>query len=302
MKCVFDLSRRIGATSIVLLAGLSLSAASAAGQSADSTYLPLQVGNSWTMAYILDPPFEPWDTVAVGTFEIAGTAIVNANEYTLLSHHLAFADTIRAAADGNIYALTNGIEQLLFDFTADGDSAYTFAALGYEAPYQVSVKKGMSVQTFVGTFDNCISFAFDVPESIDEEIGYTFAPGVGLVAFSGAWEYGWLVQGKVGERIYITGVDDAAKIATLDPLSVFPNPVSTDLNLVVTSERPGRVRVSVFDIQGRTIRSFEAVVSQGSNTVKVDAAGLAAGVYALRVVPEDHKSSARTTQFVVAKN
>ncbi len=280
----------------------------ARAQSTDSTYFPMDVGNFWNMAWILDNPFMPWDTLDSGTFSIAGTTTIGTTKYTLLSPGKRFlsSDTIRAAEDGNIYSLYHGKEYLLFDFSAEGDSAYTYP-FEYSAhtdtfAYYVNVRERTSCNTFVGTFQNCISFYFDVPGAIDEEKGYTFAPAIGLVSFGGAWEHGSLYGAQVRDRAYVVGVDDPGEPPSRDPLvTLYPNPTRNNLILQIRSNQPAVVAVELFDVLGREVGKIYADVTSGTNRVELDVSNLATGTYAARITTTGPHSSAQERTFVVAR-
>lgn len=287
-----------------LIIALSI-AVPAYSQTADSSFLPLEIGNAWTMAYVLDHPFQPWDTLTAATFEVSDRILLDSTEYTLMSPSkgFMFADTIRTAVDGNIYSMRNGIEQLLFDFTAVGDSAYTYPFDNAGSDYYVRVETNVTIKTFVGTFDNCISFYFDVPEAIDEELSYTFAPGVGLVAFGGAWSFGWLYSGQVGDRAYVTGIDDVTEqTRDIELVSIHPNPVADQITIRLQTRQSTNATIDVFDVQGRRVRTSSlAHLPSGQNDVKIDVTNLAAGLYSARISTASMPTSFQAITFVVSR-
>ena len=77
-----------------------------------------------------------------------------------------------------------------------------------------------------------------------------------------------------------TGVADLSSIAEL---KLWPNPVGNELNITYNSVRAGTSTVSVVDMDGRTVLDEVRAVAFGSNTVKLNTAALAPGLYMLRI-------------------
>lgn len=275
----------------------------ASAQTTNPTFLPLDVGNTWTMGYVLQPPLEPPDTLTSATFEIVGQTVVDSNAYAVLSQNEGFvyADTLRMGHDGNIYALRNGTDLLLFDFAAEGDSAYTYPFEFDSLSYYVHVQKNVSVKTFVGTFEDCVSFFFDVPMAIDEELGYTFAPGVGLVAIGGAWQRGSLLAGQVGGTTYVTRRDkQTAPLVELQ--SMHPNPATSEVVFRIQSDLADEAAIEIFDVLGRKVAAIRtARLSAGQNDITFDVTTLAAGVYAARMSTNSASRFSQVVSFVVAR-
>lgn len=64
----------------------------------------------------------------------------------------------------------------------------------------------------------------------------------------------------------------------------YPNPFNPSTNIRWEMSEPGRVRVSLWDILGREVLvAANGFYSENSNTVKIDASGLASGVYMVRI-------------------
>ena len=67
-------------------------------------------------------------------------------------------------------------------------------------------------------------------------------------------------------------------------VSVYPNPASQRFTVEVPAPHAAQVRVTLFNALGQTVRTSQQVATgSGPAAVAVDAAGLAAGVYTLRV-------------------
>jgi hypothetical protein len=79
-------------------------------------------------------------------------------------------------------------------------------------------------------------------------------------------------------------------------LIAFPNPFSETINVTVEAERAGNCTISIKDINGRTVASRAAALSQGANSIRVDGLyKLAQGIYQ---VVADINGNVRTTTLV----
>ena len=92
------------------------------------------------------------------------------------------------------------------------------------------------------------------------------------------------------------GIENAEPPA-VSGIAVSPNPVSSQGVVSFTLAGPGRTVMSVYDISGRAVRTvLDRGMEQGDHSVNVDASGLGAGVYFVRVQSETGSASGR---FVV---
>ena len=121
-------------------------------------------------------------------------------------------------------------------------------------------------------------------------------------------EYAFETDGTTtwGQRFEVT-VGPAPSTSTEGPAvgeawvgAVYPNPSVGPVRLDVRPASPERVAADVFDALGRRVlRAFDGPVPSGaSETLSVDTAGLAPGLYVVRVVGETFRE---TRRFVVAR-
>jgi hypothetical protein len=82
--------------------------------------------------------------------------------------------------------------------------------------------------------------------------------------------------------------------ATASTASVSPNPLNPEAMLTFTQSKPGMVRVEMFDVQGRLVRTLvgPTYMAAGYHDVKIDGRGqsgekLASGVYFVRGTTAD---------------
>jgi len=82
-------------------------------------------------------------------------------------------------------------------------------------------------------------------------------------------------------------------------LSVAPNPVSGSTKISFTLDKPEKVSISIYDVNGRLINTLaDREFTSGNQQVKWNAANLNAGVYFLRMQTTE---SVQTRKLVVAK-
>ena len=102
--------------------------------------------------------------------------------------------------------------------------------------------------------------------------------------------------GAVESDALATADDDAPTTGTLS-LAVQPNPVRGRAALAITVAEAGPVRVEVYNALGqRVLTAFDGTASPGATvTADLDAAGLASGVYLVRLVTEAGQATQRVT-------
>lgn len=164
--------------------------------SLNSTWFPLQIGNNWQYATN--------ETESVMTRNISGTIKIGKFDYFVWgAAGMTHADTIRCDEIGNIWKFSTGKDLLWFDFSRNHSETYTFPAgiFGEDMVFNVQVRKNLNVKTPAGSFSQCIQFFFDVPQAVDEEMIFTFAPQVGLVVQqNNGWVTYRLKSAQIDER------------------------------------------------------------------------------------------------------
>ena len=73
-------------------------------------------------------------------------------------------------------------------------------------------------------------------------------------------------------------------------LSVYPNPTSDYVNLLVTGKSHASISIDIFDQLGRIHLSEERSIQKGSNTIQIDLSELSIGPYYIKVTDENHGS------------
>ena len=96
---------------------------------------------------------------------------------------IIYIDTLRPGVDDRIFKYHNGEEYLLYDFTLNSGDTYidSIYSVTSDDNYTVTFRDIDSLETTSGKFYNCIELLFYIPQCIDGEVWYIFAPGVGLI-------------------------------------------------------------------------------------------------------------------------
>ncbi|HMC96172.1 MAG TPA: T9SS type A sorting domain-containing protein, partial [Flavobacteriales bacterium] len=81
----------------------------------------------------------------------------------------------------------------------------------------------------------------------------------------------------------------------LDQLATWPNPVTDELNIQLTSSLRGSVNLDILDLSGRTVLAGNRMLSNGSNRLSLPTGDLNPGMYLLRI---GNGSEAQVLRFV----
>ena len=65
--------------------------------------------------------------------------------------------------------------------------------------------------------------------------------------------------------------------------NLYPNPTTQNVSFDFTSPAKGDVKVSIYDIEGRVISSYNYSVVKGSNNIDLEMLNLAKGIYNIEV-------------------
>jgi hypothetical protein len=72
-----------------------------------------------------------------------------------------------------------------------------------------------------------------------------------------------------------------------------PNPVIDNATLIINGAKAGAVNFIIYDIMGRPLRQWQSFITEGSNSINVNATGLAGGIYHLAATNGDSKTVIR---------
>ena len=258
-------------------------------------YFPIQVGNIW---YYEDPDttINPWDILT-----ISDSIQINSQKYYLWERGSGanVSDTIRYDSDYNVLRYIDGEIHLWFDFTQDSGAVYTYAPpdadFGEEEyAYQVHVYRNITVATPLKSFSNCIEFLFDIPQVIDEEHIYIFAPDVGLVIEQAN---GWWTKSLHDYTLYSTptGVNDRKTIIhDFHLYQNYPNPFNPSTTFRYTLPVSGMVNLHIYNLIGQEIETLvHSRQSTGTHEIIWTAELLPSGIYFFQINIGNHFSEMR---------
>ena len=147
-----------------------------------ASYYPLKVGNVWNYTGAID-------TIITSTYKVKAEIEIDYTKYYLVKMSYRDDLILRNDALGRIWRHIDGKDYLWFDFTLPDGSTYLYSYIPEfhpPYPYVVTVRKGFTVYTRLGTFYNCIKLSFFIPQARDDnKYTYMFAQGVGIIKKSG---------------------------------------------------------------------------------------------------------------------
>jgi hypothetical protein len=74
------------------------------------------------------------------------------------------------------------------------------------------------------------------------------------------------------------------KVDKFDILSVYPNPVVNNLNVIVNATKDQSINILITDIVGKTVLKYAKLATKGENIVSINTQALAAGTYVVKSV------------------
>ncbi|MFA5834138.1 MAG: T9SS type A sorting domain-containing protein [Bacteroidota bacterium] len=235
-------------------------------------YFPVNIGNKWIYTGSFDTTHKLIKTI-IDEVNIVGI------RYFLYGNINSMVDTIRQDYVGNIWKYKYGVEQLWFDFTKENGEVYWYPFTNNRS-YTVKVRKGLTVKTYNGTYTDCISLYFNDTTAIDDEVGYIFARGIGIIQKYGAWSDDVLYSANIQ-----SGPSTVQSRFGLSPETIvlsqnYPNPFNPSTTITYRVVNPGFVKLSVFNQLGQEVASLVNEIQRtGNYSVKFDGNNLPSGVY-----------------------
>ena len=143
------------------------------------------------------------------------------------------------------------------------------------------------------------------PTWSDENDQFSYVPVYDVRQQSLPWEQakntGMYFIGTYGRGMWksssLVGIKDVDPLPTqkeaLTGLKVYPNPMKDNGSLELTSAYNGNVNVTLFDINGRQIQSWQERVASGKNTIKLNTLMLRSGNYYVSVEAGESRQVAK---------
>jgi hypothetical protein len=158
-------------------------------------------------------------------------------------------------------------------------------------------------------------FAFQDVISFDSLVGSSFSAGASgdfnndglteiFVGFPYEATYGWprggIVKMYVPANYVYTGDDENTTLIVNDAITVYPNPVTSEMNVEFVLEEPGMVTFTIFDITGKSIMSDSGYFTgKSTKTFTFDPGISNDGLYILEI---KQKGSVVRKKFVFQNN
>lgn len=172
----------------LLLVGCDVLKSDTPIRSTEDSLLPLAIGNEWVLRS------RSFDSPRYDTMRVVGQANAAGRSYFVV-RDIPRAQTAYLRADGlgRIYRFEDGNEHVWLDPTVV-EGTYSYRT------YSVEVRRGVTVETPVGTFQNGIRFFFDDPRFVDDEHTYTLVPGIGIASQGNAFFFWTLTSYDVNQK------------------------------------------------------------------------------------------------------
>ena len=255
-------------------------------------YFPLEVGNTWIYhvnSYIPDTM----------TYHVSDSLNIDHVKYFLYGmfppSEYYFKDTIRMDAVGNIWKKVNGVDYLWFDFTKDSGAVYTFPDHNPSNNYNVEVvDKNFTLQTNWGNYSHCIKFLFDIPQFVDDEKFYSFAPQVGIIEMYGGDGPQLLLDSAliIGSP---TGIiyEQQSSSSLFELTQNYPNPFNPTTTISYSLHRACYVTLKIYDVTGREVKTLvNEEKPSGIYSLELNGNNLSSGIYFYQL---------RTNKFIQTK-
>jgi len=92
-----------------------------------------------------------------------------------------------------------------------------------------------------------------------------------------------------------TTVGFSSNIAKIEGLTVYPNPASNDVSVSFTLKQNSDVKVSVYDLNGRLVKSIETVQVNGTYKKTISLSDISSGTYLFKVSTNNQAFSQKIT-------
>lgn len=259
----------------------------AMAQSSGVDYFPIASGNQWAYFQSLFPPpdFVP-DTLFNRQSPVSEPLLINDTLYHVVDLPYFLADTLRADGQGRIWAKRSERQALLFDFTLEDGATYTWDdAWSEDSDYIVTVTRDLTFDTHLGRLDGCIGFSFDIPEAIDDERFFAFAPDIGPIRIIGSLGDYWEIWEAKLTSTTVTAIEESARLMRSGiEVMAYPNPFDQHTTIQLTLSTSAQTTVDIYDSLGRRVAVlFDRAIEGGITELLWDARAHPPGVYYARI-------------------
>ena len=268
-------------------------------------YFPLEVGNTWEYLNVqgnINRRYVEKDTIIGGyqffimvrqNFTTGGSPIGGANRIPLRFDTLT-ARVLTVSVDGHVpyyfecpFDLPFGVTELCNGQMIHIDGGYDRLLV-----FPRSIGDPDSVYTALKIMDNFVSDEYRFAADFGEVYHFCYecsTTGKGLQAVRlGGWD--GQVYGELHFPPPVTSNEDWFSSATENNLEVWPNPARSSISLQLRLPEAAQVHVSVLDLLGREVLTWEGTIAGSEETIELDVRALATGSYIVRMHTANHIS------------
>jgi choice-of-anchor B domain-containing protein len=140
---------------------------------------------------------------------------------------------------------------------------------------------------------------FDTDPDHGDNDGYPST--LAVPAYQGCWgaytelPSGNIIAGDMQRGLFMLDITAALGVHDVNslenPVTVYPNPFSTGMNVSITVKQPQNAVYEITDIAGRIIYTQEEQLQTGTNEVKIDTRNFSKGIYIMSVKGNDFLST-----------
>lgn len=268
-------------------------------------FWPLAVGNRWEYQVTDQSGFQIGEVV--WTIEVAGSIRLRRVENGAVA-----ADVTCPISRAEASFQTSWQTRFSFSVCSPVDPALAPNLLGTvvpvdidlfetERPFAIGAQRVVADAAVGG-----VSSTSAIPGAGVQSATYTLARDIGPVRYTTETGAGFpgnrrydatLAFARIGSTTYgaqIVSGEDAPASAQALALSVGPNPVRASATLQFSLPVATEARIEILDALGRTVQRLDlGTRSAGANSARLNASGLAAGVYSVRLVAGASQTAAR---------
>jgi len=249
------------------------------------SFFPLSIGNTWITRDVSSQP-----NPALFKHQVIDTIRIDNKLYYEVD--LYGTNYYREDSTGHFYEYINGAEQIIMDFNmSPGDSIPTRRFDSGPGGYTVCFEK-KEVTTFIGTYDQQITFFLDWDSQIiDEEQTFVLQRGVGLAFFKVAAHFseylvGAIIDGVVYGDTNVVSVEEARN-ETPRHFSLsqnYPNPFNPSTTIRFDLPKAAFVTLKIYSLLGEKIETLvQEFRLAGFHKIHWTAEGLSSGHYFYRL-------------------
>ncbi|MBN2410594.1 T9SS type A sorting domain-containing protein [candidate division KSB1 bacterium] len=242
-------------------------------------YFPLQTGNTWYFQTV------PVDTNLSITWNISDTTKINHKTYYIFN-----GVPVRKDSSGSIWEHREGQDILWLNFNTTHDTNYTY--ISPWDTFNVEIRKNLTITTPIQKFENCIQFYFDIPEVADAAYNYYFAPNIGPVFYSNSMNPYELYAATINGENY-TKINSKNNPPVLFQLEQnYPNPFNNATRINFSVNKPARVKIKIFNINGQYINTImDKFLTANNYSITWAPLTLASGKYIINLFSDNFEQN-----------